>query len=65
MRKIEIDSVHLRPRLSPSAPQNSAPIGRSRNDSANTANVWMSATVGSLLEKNTAAMTVARYEYDA
>ena len=65
MRKMLTDSAHLRPFLSPKLPQNRAPSGRMTNDTANTANVLMSAAVGSSDEKNTAAMTVAKYEYDA
>ena len=43
-------------------PQNKAPMGRTKNESANTPNVDMTATVRSSPGKNTKAMTVARYE---
>ena len=45
MNMMEIARAPLRPFLSPKLPQNSAPIGRSTNDSANTPNVCSMATV--------------------
>ena len=55
-----MDRAHLRPFLSPMFPQNTAPMGRTRNESANTANVLITATKRSSPGKNTSAMTVAR-----
>ena len=55
-------SDHLRPFLSPMFPQKIAPMGRSKNDSANTANVWINARAGSSFGKKTCAMTTAKYE---
>lgn len=46
-------------------PQKIAPMGRSRNDNANTANVWINANAGSSFGKNTCAITTAKYEYVA
>lgn len=43
-------------------PQNTAPIGRTRNAIANTANAYIVATALSTSGKNATAMTVARYE---
>ena len=60
--KMDSDNDHLRPFLSPMLPQKMAPMGRSRNESANTANVCMSASAGSSPGKNTLAMTTAKYE---
>lgn len=62
IRKMDVDRAHLRPFLSPMLPQKMAPMGRSRNESANTANVCMSASAGSSPGKNTLAMTTAKYE---
>ena len=58
--RMEMDRAHLRPFLSPMFPQNTAPMGRTRNESANTANVLITATKRSSPGKNTSAMTVAR-----
>ena len=54
-------SVRFGPILSPKWPQNSPPIGRTRNESAKTPKVCISAMPGSVLGKNTWAMVVARY----
>ena len=62
INRMEMESAHLRPFLSPMLPQNKAPMGRTKNESANTPNVDMTATVRSSPGKNTKAMTVARYE---
>mgnify|MGYP006868417345 FL=1 len=43
-------------------PQKIAPMGRTRNESANTPNVLITATAWSSAGKNTMAITVARYE---
>ena len=60
MRKMDTDSVHFRPFLSPIDPQNSAPMGRMTKEMANTAKVPMrSAVVGSSAENSTAEMMTA------
>ena len=38
IKRIDVESDHLRPFLSPMLPQNAAPSGRNMNESANTAN---------------------------
>ena len=63
--KTETVNDHLRPFLSPMLPQKIAPMGRSKNDKANTANVWINANAGSSFGKNTCAITTAKYEYVA
>ena len=60
--RIEMERAHFRPFLSPMFPQNTAPIGRTRNAIANTANAYIVATALSTSGKNATAMTVARYE---
>ena len=65
IRSIEADNAPLRPCLSPKLPQNSAPTGLRMNDSANTPKVCINATVRSDAGKNTVAIVVAKYEYDA
>ena len=60
--RMEMDKAHLRPFLSPMFPQNTAPMGRTRNESANTPKVLITATARSSAGKNTMAITVARYE---
>ncbi len=60
MSKMDTDNAHLRPFLSPMLPQKIAPMGRTRNERANTPKVIMTATVWSSSGKNTSAITVAR-----
>ena len=60
MMRIVVARIALRPMRSPREPQRNAPSGRTRNDSANTANVLSSATVRSSDGKKTTAIVVAR-----
>ena len=54
-------SVRLGPMRSPKCPQNSPPSGLTRNESAKTPKVCISATLPSALGKKTVAIVVARY----
>lgn len=58
--KMDTESAHLRPFLSPMLPQKIAPMGRTRNESANTPKVLITATARSSAGKNTMAITVAK-----
>lgn len=59
MRKMEMESDHLRPFLSPMFPQNTAPKGRKMKDSAKTANA-MSVEFTPDSGKNTAPIVMAK-----
>ena len=59
IRKMDMDSDHLRPFLSPMLPQNDAPSGRNTKDSANTAKE-SSVELTSDSGKNTMPMVMAK-----
>lgn len=60
MIRMVIRKVYLRPIMSPSRPNTSAPNGRTRKPAANASSAKMNAAVGSSPEKNCLAMMAAR-----
>ena len=60
MSRIDAASAERRPMRSPMWPQTTPPMGRQRNDSANSANVFTRAVRGVSFGKNVVEIAVAK-----